>query len=113
MNRESRIETHKIPYIKEIAGGNLLYDAGSSTWCSVTVWRGGMGWEVRGRFKRERSHICLWLTRVEVWQKPAQHCKAIILQLKIIRKKKDIVVLSMGYLLVYVKTNLLRERKKT
>ena len=72
-----------------------------------------MGWEVRGRFKRERSYVCLWLTHVDVWQKPTQHCKAIILQLKIIRKKKDIIVLSTGYLLVYVKTNFLRERKKT
>ena len=26
---------------------------------------------------------------VVVWQKPAQHCKAIILQLKIIEKKKS------------------------
>ena len=26
---------------------------------------------------------------VVVWQKPAQHCKAIILQLKIIEKKKE------------------------
>ena len=25
----------------------------------------------------------LWLIHVDVWQKPTQHCKAIILQLKI------------------------------
>ena len=27
----------------------------------------------------------LWLTCIVVWQKPIQHCKAIILQLKILK----------------------------
>ena len=49
--------------------------------------RGGMGWEVGGRFKTEETYIYLWL--INVWQKPAQYCKAIILQLKIIFLKKD------------------------
>ena len=38
------------------------------------------------RFKREGTYVYLWLT--EVWQKPNQYCKAIILQLKIILKNK-------------------------
>ena len=42
-----------------------------------------MGWEVGGRFKRERTYIYLWLIHVNVWQNPAQYYKAIILQLKI------------------------------
>ena len=42
-----------------------------------------MGWEVEGRFKRERTHVYLWLIYVDVCQKSAQHCTAIILQLKI------------------------------
>ena len=29
----------------------------------------------------------LWLIHADVWQKPTQHCKAIILQLKINLKK--------------------------
>ena len=33
-------------------------------------------------------YVCLWLIHVDVWQKQTQHCKAIILQLKIIREKK-------------------------
>ena len=45
-----------------------------------------MGWEVGGRFKREGTYVYLWLTPVDVWQKTAQHCKAMILQLK--KKKK-------------------------
>ena len=43
----------------------------------------GMGWEVEGRFKREGTYVYLWLIYVNVWQKPIQYCKAIILQLKI------------------------------
>ena len=42
-----------------------------------------MGWEVGGRFKREETYVHLWLIRVDVWQKPTQYYKAIILQLKI------------------------------
>ena len=42
----------------------------------------GMGWEVAGRFKRKGTYVCLWLIHVDVWQKPTQFCKAIILQLK-------------------------------
>ena len=42
------------------------------------------GWdEVGGRIKREGTYVYLWLIHVAVWQKLTQHCKAIILQLKI------------------------------
>ena len=34
-------------------------------------------------FKREEMYGHLWLIHVDVWQKPAQYCKEIILQLKI------------------------------
>ena len=47
-----------------------------------------MGWEVGGRFKREGTHVYLWLIHVDTWQKPTEHCKAIILQLKIINLKR-------------------------
>ena len=45
----------------------------------------GGRWEVE-----EGGDICiyLWLIHVDVWQKPTQYCKAIILQLKI--KKKEL-----------------------
>ena len=42
-----------------------------------------MGWEVGERFKREGTHVYLWLIHGDTWQKQAQHCKAIILQLKL------------------------------
>ena len=41
-----------------------------------------MGWQVGGRFKREGTYVYLWLIHVDIWQKPMQYCKAIILQLK-------------------------------
>ena len=49
---ESSVDTCTLPYGKEETRGNLLYDAGSSTRCSVTTRRDGMGWEVGQRFKR-------------------------------------------------------------
>ena len=39
--------------------------------------KGGMGSKVGGRFKGEETYVYLWLIRVDVWQKPTQHCKAI------------------------------------
>ena len=44
---------------------------------------GGMGWEVGGRFQGDGMYVYLWLIHADVWQKPTQYCKAIILQLKI------------------------------
>ena len=40
-----------------------------------------MGLEVGGRFKTEGTYVYLWLIHVDIWQKPTQYCKAIILQL--------------------------------
>ena len=40
----------------------------------------------------EGTYIYIWMTHVDVWQKPTQFCKAIILQLKNkfkIRKRRN------------------------
>ena len=42
-----------------------------------------MRWEIQ-----EGGDIWLWLTHVDVWQKPAQYCKAIILHSKL-KKNHD------------------------
>ena len=42
-----------------------------------------MGWEMGRRFKKEGTYVYLSLIHVYVWQKPTQHFKAIILELKI------------------------------
>ena len=66
---------------------------------TYTTQRAGMGWQVRGRFKREETHIYLWLIHVDVWQKPTQYCKAIILQLKMntLFKNVEITVILVYY----------------
>ena len=66
-----------------MVSGNLLYDSGNSNWGSVITERGGKGWEVGGRSKREGTHVHLWLIHVGVWQKATQYYETIILQLKI------------------------------
>ena len=43
---------------------------------------------VGGRFKSEWTYVYLWLIHVDTGQKPTQHGKAIILQLKIAKLKK-------------------------
>ena len=45
------------------------------------------GYGVRGRFKKKGTYVYLWLIHVALWQKPTQHCKAIIFQLK--KKKRS------------------------
>ena len=47
---------------------------------NLEEWDAGRG---GGRFNREGTYVYLRLIHVVIWQKPAQHCKAIILQLKI------------------------------
>lgn len=41
-----------------------------------------MTWSVGRRFRRERTRVYM-KPRCVVWQKATQHCKAIILQLKV------------------------------
>ena len=43
--------------ICKIANGGLLYGSGDSDRGSVLTWRGGVWWQMGGRFKREE--ICI------------------------------------------------------
>ena len=46
------------------------------------LWDNLEGWdEVGGRFKSEATYVYLWLIHIAAWQKPTQHCNAVILQL--------------------------------
>ena len=47
-----------------------------------------MGWEVERRLKREEMYVYFWLIHADIWQKPTQHHKAIVPQLKIKNKTK-------------------------
>ena len=42
-NGESSLDIYTLPYIKQIASGNLPYDSGNSNGGSGTAERGGMG----------------------------------------------------------------------
>ena len=41
-----------------------------------------------GGFRREGTYVHLWLIPVDVWQKPTQYCKVVILQFKKKMSKK-------------------------
>ena len=81
------METHTLPYVKQIANSNLQYDSGGSNQRSGTTGRSGMGSEVDGRSNREGTFVYVWLIHVVVWQY-CKYCKAIIFQLKIKKIKK-------------------------
>ena len=68
-----------LPYVRQIANGNLLYGSGNLNRGSVSTHRGGMEREMGGRLKREGIYLYLWLIHVEIRQKTAKFCKAIIL----------------------------------
>ena len=66
-----------------------------------------MGWEVGGRFKRERTYVYLWLIHVDVWQRPTQYCKAIILQLNTKNRVNLHIDLSIIIKLLFIPGNIL------
>ena len=71
------METYKLPYVKWMASGNLLYDAGSSNQVLCDNLEGG-GWGGVGggrEAQREGTYVYLWLIHVDAWQKPTQYCK--------------------------------------
>ena len=55
MNVESSMETYRLPCIKYIASGNLLCDRVGSTQCSVSTYRGGMGWDGVGWGRKQEG----------------------------------------------------------
>ena len=65
MNAE-QYGTAYIDICKQRAKGNLLYDSGNSNWGSVITQRGGNGWEMGKRFKREGKYVHLWLIHVDI-----------------------------------------------
>ena len=60
-NKETYIAIRKIDSHWEIAVWLKNSNRGS-----VSTWRGGMGREMGGRFKREGIYVYLWLINVEV-----------------------------------------------
>ena len=75
------METYTLSYVSQIANGHFLYDSGNSNQGSVTTQKGAVGREVL----EGEDQICPQLIYIDIWQKPTQECKAVILQLKINR----------------------------
>ena len=71
---------HTSPYVTQTADGNLRDDSGSSAQGSGTTLRSAMGREVGGRFRREGTWVNQWQIHADVWQKPTQYCKVVIVQ---------------------------------
>ena len=81
INWEIRINLYTPPCVKQIASGTVLDSTRSSAQCSVRTQRGRMGGG--GSEAQEGGNICtIQLIYAVAQQKPTQHCKAIILQLK-------------------------------
>ena len=51
---------------------------GTQGQCSVTAWR-----EEGREIRTEGICVYLWPIHIDVWQKPSQYCKGVILQLKL------------------------------
>ena len=65
-----------------MTSANLMHEAGHS---KPVLWDKPEGWGGEGGAKRIQdggTHVHLWLIHVDVWHKPSQYCKVIILQLK-------------------------------
>ena len=59
-----------------------MHEAGHSKpvlWDNPEGWGGEGGWR---DVQDGETHVHQWLIHVDVWQKPPQYCKVIILQLK-------------------------------
>ena len=85
MNWESSEETHTLPYRKYIASGNLQVAQSSALSQPRVVELVGDGREIQ-----EGEDICL--IHVDIWQKPTQYCKAIIVQLNFLKRQQTVIV---------------------
>ena len=81
MISENSIETCVLPYVKQMTSASSIHEAGHPGLVSMTTGRDEVGREVGGGFRMGGTHVYPWLIRVDIWQKPSQCCKAIILQL--------------------------------
>ena len=65
-----------------MTSANSVHEVGHP---KLVLWENPEGWgrEGGGRGVQDGgTHVHPWLIHVDVWQKPPQYCKAIILQLK-------------------------------
>ena len=61
-----------------MTSASLMHETGHS---KLVLWDNPEGWDGEG-VQNERTHVHPSLIHVNVWQKPPQYCKIIILQLE-------------------------------
>ena len=79
---ENSIETYVSPCVRSIIRASLMHDAGH---LKLVLCDNLDGWGGEGGgsgFRREGSRVCLWLICTDIWKKPPQYCKVIVLPLK-------------------------------
>ena len=69
-----------LSYVKQIASPGLIHE---TRYLGLVHWDDPEGLDREGGgsgFRNgEGAHVYLWLVHVDVWQKPSQYCKVIIL----------------------------------
>ena len=70
---------------RNIKHSTLFFNQEVGIYCVTPGAQHSAPWQPRGvgcggMFRRERIYVYLWLIHGDVWQKPIQYCKAIILQ---------------------------------
>ena len=95
MIRENSIEAYILPYVKHIyfTYPSSMHEAGHS---KPVLWDNPEGWSGEGGgrgVQDEGTHVHPWLIHVDVWQKPPHLYKVISLQLKLIKKIKQLKTL--------------------
>ena len=57
------------------------------------LWDSPEGWDGEGGGREIQdggTHVLVWVIHVNIWRKPPQYCKEIILQLKLIKFLSDL-----------------------
>ena len=79
---ENSIETCILLYVKQMTSPSSMYETGHS---KLVHWDNPEGWDReagRRGVQNGGTYVHPWLIHVNVWQKSAQYCKVISLQLK-------------------------------
>ena len=84
---ENSTEACILPCVKQMTSASSMHEAGHSKLVPWDTQRDGVGREVGGA-SAWGTHVHPWLFHVNVWQKPSQYYKVIILQLKLINSFK-------------------------
>ena len=78
--QESSGDRYRWPAHSTVVGTQQVSHSKVLKWVTLSLW---MGSGCHSFSKRDHQYVYLWVIHVDIWQKPIQYCKEIILQLKI------------------------------